>query len=329
LTFQAGTRFSDFSYGEARTLDMNAIDEKPAPANDTAEFKAEPGAGERAATDTPAEGVPPKPSIAANPGDAAKKTKLTDRESLIETVKTVAYALLIALVIRTFLFQPFNIPSGSMEATLLVGDYLFVEKFAYGYSRYSFPWGLGPIPSGRIWQGSGPQRGDVVVFKLPVDNSTDYIKRVIGLPGDRIQLINGQIYLNGKAVPRVRVADYVEDDPLGTPHGVPRYRETLPGGKSYYVLAREPDGPQNNTDVYVVPPGHYFMMGDNRDNSLDSRFAPDGLGIFQNPGGVGFVPAANLVGKAEFIFFSNDGPLWEIWTWPWTVRFSRMFTTID
>jgi signal peptidase I len=276
------------------------------------------------AADDPA--APPAKAVDGQSAGPAKKAM--DRESLIETVKTVVYALLIALVIRTFLFQPFNIPSGSMEATLLVGDYLFVEKFAYGYSRYSFPWGLGPIP-GRVWQGNGPKRGDVVVFKLPLDNSTDYIKRVIGLPGDRVQLINGQIYLNEKPVPRVRVNDYVEDDPLGAPYHVSRYRETLPGGKSYLVLATTPEGPENNTDVYVVPSGHYFMMGDNRDNSLDSRFSSDANGVFQRADGVGFVPAANLVGKAEFIFFSNDGPLWEIWRWPWSVRFSRMFTSID
>jgi len=271
---------------------------------------------------------PPPEAPGPMPKAPAPKVKAVERESLLETVKTVIYALLIALVIRTFLFQPFNIPSGSMEATLLVGDYLFVEKFAYGYSRYSFPWGLGPF-SGRVWAGSGPKRGDVVVFKLPRDNSTDYIKRVIGLPGDRIQLINGQVYLNEKPLPRVRVSDYIDKDPLGTPYHVVRYRETLPGGKSYLVLAREPDGAANNTDVYTVPAGHYFMMGDNRDNSLDSRFSPDGEGVFQAAGGVGFVPAENLVGKAEFIFFSNDGPLWELWTWPWTVRFSRMFTGID
>jgi len=294
-------------------------------------FAASPGAVAPCAEDPIQDSGNAAPGVSGDnklAGD--KKPDPGERESLIETVKTVVYALLIALVIRTFLFQPFNIPSASMEATLLVGDYLFVEKFAYGYSRYSFPWGLGPIPSGRVWDGQGPHRGDVVVFKLPIDNSTDYIKRVIGLPGDRIQVIDGQLYLDAKPVPRVRVADYVEKDPLGAPHDVEQFRETLPGGKSYLVLSREPSQQDNNTGVYVVPPGHYFMMGDNRDNSLDSRFAATGKGdFFDRPDGVGYVPAANLVGKAEFIFFSNDGPLWEIWTWPWTVRFHRIFTIID
>ena len=237
-----------------------------------------------------------------------------------ETGKTIIYALLIALCIRTFLFQPFNIPSGSMENTLLVGDYLFVEKYAYGFSRYSFPWGLGAL--GNIWSGrifgSEPRRGDVVVFKLPRDPSVDYIKRVIGLPGDRIQMVNDRLYINGKAIPEKRVSDYVETID-GYRHHVPRYLETLPGGKSHYILDRDPDGPADNTDVYVVPAGHYFMMGDNRDNSDDSR------------AGGGYVPAENLVGKAEFIFFSTNGSahFWEIWAWPWTVRYNRLFTIID
>jgi signal peptidase I len=294
---------------------MNDIDEKRASAPN--------GTPSSAGPSSPAQGTPK--------GGAGAQAKKGEHESLIETVKTVVYALLIALVIRTFLFQPFNIPTGSMEATLLVGDYLFVEKFAYGFSRYSFPWGLGPIPE-RVFEFHRPERGDVVVFKQPRDNSTDFIKRVIGLPGDHVQLIQGQIFLNGKAVPRVRVDDYVETDPVGISHHVMRYRETMPGGKSYFTLAREPDGPENNTGVYVVPPDHYFMMGDNRDNSLDSRFSPDGQGIFQNSDGVGFVPNANLVGKAEFVFFSYDGQGWELlefWRWPWSIRFSRMFSLID
>jgi signal peptidase I len=263
----------------------------------------------------PAEPAPRNVEVAKT----AKKPA-QEGESWLETVKTIVYALLIALVIRTFLFQPFNIPSGSMENTLLIGDYLFVEKFAYGYSRYSFPFGLPPF-SGRVF-GSQPQRGDVVVFKVPTDNSTDYIKRVIGLPGDRVQMIDGHLWLNDKAIPKVRVADYIEPDEYGGSQHVMRYRETLPTGKSYFVLDRDDSGPGDTTQLYVVPAGHYFMMGDNRDNSADSR---------REVGGFGFVPAQNLVGKAEFIFFSEDGSaqLWEIWNWPWAIRYGRMFTFID
>jgi signal peptidase I len=243
-------------------------------------------------------------------------------ESWLETVKTVVYALLIALVIRTIFFQPFNIPSSSMENTLLVGDYLFVEKFAYGFSRYSLPYGKVFPSVGRIF-GSSPARGDVVVFKMPNRESADYgedfIKRVMGLPGDRIQMLNGQVYLNGKAVPKVRVADYVETDEFGMENHVARYKEMLPGGKSYYVLDRIQNGQADNTPVFTVPPGHYFMMGDNRDNSNDSRAE------------VGYVPAENLVGKAEIIFFSTNGSAhwWEVWKWPWTVRYGRIPTIID
>ena len=167
-----------------------------------------------------------------------------------ETVRVVIHALLIALVIRTFLFQPFNIPSGSMKATLLVGDYLFVSKFSYGYSHYSIP--LSPrIFSGRIF-GSDPARGDIVVFRLPKEDSTDYIKRVIGLPGDRIQMISDRLYINDKVVPRVRVADYTETVD-GISYHVPQYKETLPNGKSYLTLDRFSDGPADNTDVFTVP----------------------------------------------------------------------------
>ena len=255
-------------------------------------------------------------SHAAAEPPAAKPVSQKEGESWLETVKTIFYALLIALVIRTFLFQPFNIPSASMEGTLLIGDYLFVEKYAYGYSRYSFPFGLMPF-SGRVF-GSDPTRGDVVVFKYPRDTSTDFIKRVIGLPGDRIQMINDRLYINDRVVPRVRVQDYTEVVD-GITYHEPQYRETLPNGKSYLTLDRYSDGPADNTDVFVVPAGHYFMMGDNRDNSDDSR------------GSVGYVPAENLVGKAELLFFSTDGSahIWEFWKWPWAVRYSRMFTVID
>ena len=235
-----------------------------------------------------------------------------------ETIKIVVQALLLALVVRTFLYQPFNIPSGSMKSTLLVGDYLFVSKSAYGYSRYSLPFGL-HLFDGRVWS-APPKRGDIVVFKLPRDNSTDYIKRVIGFPGDRIQMKNGVLYLNDQAVKREKVDDYVTTDTFGAETRVARYKETLPNGVSYLTLDLDPNGFEDNTEVYEVPPDHYFMMGDNRDNSTDSRVPPEA-------GGVGFVPFENLVGRAEIIFFSvQDGDAaWEFWKWPWTVRWNRLF----
>jgi signal peptidase I len=236
---------------------------------------------------------------------------------IAETARVIVHALIIALVIRTFLFQPFNIPSGSMEKTLLVGDYLFVSKFSYGYSHYSLPLSP-PLFSGRIWS-AAPQRGDIVVFRLPKDDSIDYIKRVIGLPGDRIQMINGLLHINGEPVKRERIEDFIDDE-NGPPTRIKRWRETLPNGVTYTTLELFENGPNDNTQVYEVPPGHYFMMGDNRDNSTDSRVLSE----------VGYVPFENLIGRAQIVFFSirGAGHAWEVWTWPWSVRWGRLFTIV-
>ncbi len=233
-----------------------------------------------------------------------------------ETVSVVIQALLLALVIRTLLFQPFSIPSGSMRPTLLEGDYLFVTKWAYGYSRHSLPFSP-PLFSGRIW-GSDPERGDVAVFKFPPNPSLDYIKRVIGLPGDKIQMKDGRLFINGTAVSREKTGQIDNPDVTEVDRPVDVYRETLPNGVSYDTLDLTPNSIGDNTREFVVPEGHYFMMGDNRDNSTDSRFS------------VGFVPSENLVGRANVIFFSiADGasPL-EIWKWPSLMRVSRLFTFV-
>jgi signal peptidase I len=250
--------------------------------------------------------------------DTGEEEQVEGESSWLELLKVLVYAFAVAMFVRTFFFQPYNIPSGSMMSTLLVGDYLFVEKFSYGYSKYSLPLGRFLPSFGRVLFHS-PARGDVVVFAPPNDTSTVYIKRLVGLPGDRIRMTGGVLYVNDLLVPKLRVADYVADE-NGYPQRVARFRETLPNGKSYDVLDAFPDGQGDNTRTYVVPAGQYFMMGDNRDNSNDSRMD------------VGYVPAENLVGKAQFRFFSVDeekARLWKFWTWPRAIRFGRLFTVID
>jgi len=241
----------------------------------------------------------------------------------LESVKTIVYAALIAVGIRTVAFEPFNIPSGSMIPTLLVGDYLFVSKYSYGYSRYSLPFSPN-LFSGRIL-GALPRRGDVAVFKLPRDNATDYIKRIVGLPGDRIQVRGGVLHINGQPVRREPLGLYtVEGD--GPRITVRLFREILPPAApgqppvAHQILEATDDGPFDNTPEFRVPDGYVFAMGDNRDNSLDSRAMS----------GVGFIPLENLVGRAEFIFFSVDGTAawWEVWAWPFAIRWSRLLSGV-
>ncbi|MEZ5775716.1 MAG: signal peptidase I [Hyphomicrobiaceae bacterium] len=241
------------------------------------------------------------------------RAKARDSEAW-DIIKVVLHAILLAVVVRIFLFQPFNIPSGSMKETLLVGDYLFVSKYSYGYSRFSFPFQIIPF-SGRVLEGK-PERGDVAVFRLPRDTSTDYIKRVIGLPGERIQMLEGVLYINGKAVPKEPAGTFTDYDERGRPVVIDRYQETLPNGVKYYVL----DAGRTSYDTtreFEVPPGHYFMMGDNRDNSQDSRATS----------AVGPVPIENFIGRAQMIFYSSDERWhwWEIWKAPFHIRWDRFF----
>ena len=275
----------------------------------------------------------PAPEVAATAPVKEKK----EENFFVFLIKLVA----IVLIFRSFIFSPFNIPSESMLPGLENGDYLLASKWSYGFSRYSLPLSAPLIP-GRILV-SPPQRGDVVIFKAPPLNDTDYIKRVIGLPGDQIQMIDGVLHINGQAIPKVRVADAVipvsentkchqavfEVAAPGGGHACqyPRFRETLPNGVSYYVLdmgnvayQADPSIDPDNTDVYIVPNGYFFAMGDNRDNSMDSRFPA------KPGGGIGMVPQENLVGKAAVMMFSTDGSAEWIkpWTWFSAVRPHRI-----
>lgn len=248
-----------------------------------------------------------------------KKEKSASNET-VEIIKTVVFALLIAFVLRVLLFQPFTIPSASMEPNLYEGDYIVVSKWSYGYSKHSIPWSP-PLFDGRIL-GKGPARGDIVVFKLPRDNKTDYIKRVIGLPGDKVQMIANKLYLNGAPVKDVVVSRAELADVFG-PRPVTQVRETLPNGKSFMTQDYGPGGDLDDTPVYEVPAGHFFMMGDNRDNSIDSRV--------EMSAGVGMVPAENLVGKAEIIMFSwsPGASLFNPVSWFANLRPSRFFKILD
>ncbi len=252
---------------------------------------------------------------------------------IVETIKTVVYALLIAGAFRTLFFQPFWIPSESMKDTLLIGDFLFVNKMAYGYSKYSCPFAMCPF-TGRIFA-SDPVRGDVVVFRHPVNN-TDFIKRLIGLPGDKIQMKEGVLYINGVMAPQEPAGVFEEvNEPQGPMRNRPRcengavgegglctksrFVETLPEGQKHSILNIDPAGFGDNTDVFTVPEGQYFFMGDNRDNSQDSRYA-------QAAGGVGFVPVEYLIGRADRVIFSSSGSrMLYFWTW----RSDRYFKAIE
>ncbi|MEM9724151.1 MAG: signal peptidase I [Pseudomonadota bacterium] len=263
--------------------------------------------------------------------------------------RTIVYALLIALVFRTVFFQPFSIPSGSMKPTLLIGDYLFVSKYSYGFSRYALPYGnLLPRETfgGRLF-GATPERGDVIVFRNPTDENEDYIKRLVGLPGDRVAVRAGVLFLNGDPVKLDRVPSFIEPKMRSSLANqkcvtgrnlfelrVPeeeraiaqnadnclkvQFKETLPNDTVHFVLNATENNKLDNVTEITVPEGHYFFMGDNRDNSVDSR-QPRSLR------GIGFVPAENLIGRAEMILLSADGPYWEIWNW----RADRFFKSID
>jgi len=249
--------------------------------------------------------------------DKTINQKDDDKESIWELLRSLIFAVILAVLFRSFAYEPFYIPSSSMKSTLLIGDYVFVSKYSYGYSRYSFPFGLPPF-DGRVWE-TKPQRGDVIVFKLPADNSTNYIKRLIGLPGDSIQIKKGILYINGNEVERRRIGNFKDSYESGNVTSIPQYIETLPNGVSYRVLDQEKDrGSLDNTGVYNVPENSYFFMGDNRDNSQDSRVLNR----------VGFVPEENLLGPARFIFFSSESSLFKFWKWFSSLRFERFFTSI-
>ena len=269
--------------------------------------------------DAPFEDVESTPVYARGGKGAKRKARKSGGSESWEIIKTIVFALLIALVLRVLLFQPFTIPSASMEPNLYEGDYIVVSKWSYGYSKHSIPFSP-PVFEGRIFA-SEPERGDVVVFKLPRDDRTDYIKRVVGLPGDRVQMIANVLHINGAPVRDVVVSGQDVTNMYG--ELVVTAEETLPGGRSFRIQDYGPGRDLDDTPVFEVPAGHYFMMGDNRDNSVDSRV--------DESMGVGLVPAENLIGKAEIILFSwqPGASLWNPISWFSKVRPSRFFTDLD
>lgn len=245
----------------------------------------------------------------------SKAEKKTGRNEVRDTIVVIIEALLIAIVFRTFIYQPFSIPTASMQNTLMIGDYFIASKFTWGYGPYSFPF---PVPLNNRIFGRDPDRGDVAVFHNITNE--DYIKRVIGLPGDRIQMKEGRLYINGTMVERKEIGKATDTDSNMQTVPVTLYEETLPNGVTHVIQEISDDQPLDNTAEYVVPAGHFFMMGDNRDRSADSRVLSQ----------VGYVPATALIGKAEARFFSikDNIPPWQIWQWPANVRWDRMFQAI-
>jgi len=240
------------------------------------------------------------------------------KKIILENIKTIFYALVIAIFIRSLLLQPFYIPSSSMEPSLLVGDRLFVTKLSYGYSKHSFPFSLGPIKN-RIFF-SEPKRGDVIVFKTPADNRTDYIKRLLGLPGDKLQFIEGNLYLNNVEILKSKIKYNTKIYCGKSKVETNVFKEKLLNGREY-LTTYYVNGSYQNSDEFIVPPDHYFFLGDNRDCSKDSRFLSS----------VGFVHKNNLVGKAQFIFFSTDitqGSAFNFWNWKNILRIERFFKKI-
>ena len=239
------------------------------------------------------------------------------KNSFFGNLKSILLAIFIALLIRSFIFEPFNIPSGSMKPNLLVGDFIFVSKYSYGFSKHSLPFSI-PIIPGKIFSNT-PERGDVVVFKTPENNRTDYIKRVIGLPGDKIEIKNGIIFINGSEILRKKLNDFIDTDNKTSNKRVRMYNEYF-FNKEINILDITDNGIADNTQLFNVPENHFFVMGDNRDNSQDSRFIST----------VGFIPYENLVGKAQFIFFSLENARFlQIWKWPNSIRYERIFQKIQ